>query len=282
MEVSDYVYATLLPTGVIKIGKGTGARATSAQTFFHEQVVVLKKWPTNDLGVSETAAHNACKAYKLNGGGFELFRAKPDEIIKCIEEGFEKNKAVDFFMDILPGHRDNASPELIAFVNILGFERWGEDTNYSGTYSEKHLKGFYYPYHLFKKNRALIKKSIAPDDFDYIIKVIRAAKHAIREIREITSWFDTWEVGPRRPAGWWFESRYQRNYFHVLKVYAHSERMNDTLPLISETLYGMHHSSIVQRLHYFTLGDRLRVYKWWKRHVLTTPKGERKWLERRK
>lgn len=85
----SYLYATLLPTGVTKIGLGSHpSRAFAAQTYFAEPVKVLKIW--DGAGCFERLAHDACRRFKAEGGGTELFRGPPNEIVRAVDEALSE------------------------------------------------------------------------------------------------------------------------------------------------------------------------------------------------
>lgn len=67
-----YIYATLLPNDVVKIGYCTDERTRpfAAQTYYAETVELLALWEVTD-GRDEQRAHCACREWRVRG---ELFR----------------------------------------------------------------------------------------------------------------------------------------------------------------------------------------------------------------
>jgi hypothetical protein len=87
----SYIYATLLPTGDIKVGKGVNKkRAEAAQMYFSQPVKVLKQWkvPRERAATMESRVHDALRkfrAIKTNGTGRELFKGHPYVIVGKID-----------------------------------------------------------------------------------------------------------------------------------------------------------------------------------------------------
>jgi hypothetical protein len=76
------IYVTLLPTSIVKIGRGTRiGRAYHAQVFFVEDVRVLALWETGNSKAAEMQALAACKPYRIRG---ELHQGDPAEIVAAI------------------------------------------------------------------------------------------------------------------------------------------------------------------------------------------------------
>ena len=87
-----FVYATLLPTGYVKIGRGQGKRDTAASTYFAEPVKVIGRWYTNDPVTDERQAHSACEQYKVKSeNAKELFFGPAIAIVKTIEKELGPN-----------------------------------------------------------------------------------------------------------------------------------------------------------------------------------------------
>ncbi len=76
------IYVTLLPTGLVKIGRGTRVgRAYFAQVYFLEEVKVLALWETNNDKATEDRALTACRPYRVRG---ELHRGDPEAMVAAI------------------------------------------------------------------------------------------------------------------------------------------------------------------------------------------------------
>ncbi len=76
------IYATLLPTGLVKIGRGTRlGRAYFAQVYFLEDVKVLALWETENDDTQERRALAACKPFRVRA---ELHRGDPSEMLAAI------------------------------------------------------------------------------------------------------------------------------------------------------------------------------------------------------
>src|ERR1700753_1652200 len=86
------VYVVLLPTGILKVGKGPLERAYAGQTFFHEPLKVLAFW---EFGSSQAAfkrekqAHEALAAWHIIGtpgnSGVELFSMSADRCLEILD-----------------------------------------------------------------------------------------------------------------------------------------------------------------------------------------------------
>jgi len=84
-----YIYATLLPTGDIKVGQAKNAkRAFDAQTYFIEPVVMLGLWPVSaDLNRVERKVFVRLHAEENSVYEGEVFRnIAPNKCVKCISE----------------------------------------------------------------------------------------------------------------------------------------------------------------------------------------------------
>lgn len=76
------IYATLLPTGIVKIGRGTRiSRASFAQVYFVEPVKVLAIWETDNDKNGERQALRACRAHRVRA---ELHQGDPQELIALL------------------------------------------------------------------------------------------------------------------------------------------------------------------------------------------------------
>lgn len=87
------IYATLLPTGLVKIGRGTRlGRAYFAQVYFLEEVKVLALWETQNDDATEKRALAACRPYRVRA---ELHRGEPAELVAAITAAIGAPSIVD-------------------------------------------------------------------------------------------------------------------------------------------------------------------------------------------
>ncbi len=78
------IYATLLPTGLVKIGRGTRlGRAYFAQVYFLEEVKVLALWETENDDAQERRALAACRPFRVRA---ELHQGDPTVMLAAITE----------------------------------------------------------------------------------------------------------------------------------------------------------------------------------------------------
>jgi hypothetical protein len=76
------IYVTLLPTGIVKIGRGTRiSRASFAQVYFVEPVKVLAVWETDNDKATERAALAICRPYRVKA---ELHQGDPQEMVAAL------------------------------------------------------------------------------------------------------------------------------------------------------------------------------------------------------
>jgi hypothetical protein len=106
------LYATLLPTGLVKVGVGTDRRrAKAAQTYFATPVTVLARWKVACTYSAEQSAHKALKPFHtLNvaapefqhsaRGARELFAVDRERCVYLISEvlgtPYEANGTTDW------------------------------------------------------------------------------------------------------------------------------------------------------------------------------------------
>ncbi len=78
------IYATLLPTGFVKIGRDSWFpnRTSMAQMYFVEEVKLIGAWPSTDEKRDEWKAHTACGRFHVTR---ELFRGEPADILAALE-----------------------------------------------------------------------------------------------------------------------------------------------------------------------------------------------------
>ncbi len=87
------IYATLLPTGLVKIGRATRlGRAYFAQVYFLEEVRVLALWETGNDKATERRALTACAPYRVRG---ELHRGDPAGLVAVITAAIGEPDIVD-------------------------------------------------------------------------------------------------------------------------------------------------------------------------------------------
>lgn len=79
---AGFVYATLLQTGEVKVGKSNKkSRARAGITF--GDVAVLALWKADNRHEAEKLAHEACRKYRRDKWR-ELFRASPADVVARI------------------------------------------------------------------------------------------------------------------------------------------------------------------------------------------------------
>ena len=82
------VYATLLPTGIVKIGKGSKSRASAAQTYFVEPVEVFAFWIFGRPQIAqarEKQAHATLRKFHCSTSyAKELFKISKEECLALL------------------------------------------------------------------------------------------------------------------------------------------------------------------------------------------------------
>jgi hypothetical protein len=87
------IYATLLPTGVLKIGRAsTLGRATFARQYFVEPIRVLAIWDTANNLAAERAALAACKPFHVRG---ELHQGDPAVMLAAVSAVLGSPRSTD-------------------------------------------------------------------------------------------------------------------------------------------------------------------------------------------
>jgi hypothetical protein len=86
MSTAGYVYATQMPTGLIKVGMGRNAkRAEAGKTF--GPIEVLKIWTVTDRWAAEKLAHEVLDHLRV--GKHELFKGDGKLIVALIDSVLE-------------------------------------------------------------------------------------------------------------------------------------------------------------------------------------------------
>lgn len=76
------IYAVVLPTGLVKVGRGSKiSRVTAAQVFFAEDVRTAAIWAVDHDARAERLAHAACAPFHVRG---ELYECDSDTVIALI------------------------------------------------------------------------------------------------------------------------------------------------------------------------------------------------------
>lgn len=84
------VYATLLPTGLVKVGRGDRGRAVAASTYFAAPVTLLRFYPVSEtpslVAGAERRAHWRLHKLRAFGGGRELFSGSGEDVCTLLDD----------------------------------------------------------------------------------------------------------------------------------------------------------------------------------------------------